>query len=472
MSSQESVSFNSEFLQVMQSRGFIHQCTDATKLDKRMKSDRITAYIGFDATAPSLHVGSLIQIMILRWLQKTGHKPIVLLGGGTTRIGDPSGKDEARKMLSDADIARNLESIQKLLENFITFGTGPTDAILVNNAQWLDKLNYISFLRDYGRFFSVNRMLTQDSVKLRLEREQNLSFLEFNYMILQAYDFVELYNRYGCALQIGGSDQWGNIIMGIDLGRRMDSSSRFQPLALEKLSEKSLKVLEVQPMIKSTRTDPNDYTQEAFLNFMNEGENKDLFGLTTPLLATSSGAKMGKTENGAVWLSKDMLSAYDYWQFWRNTEDADVGRFLRLFTELPLEEIARLEGLKGAEINEAKKILANEATKLCHGERAAKQAADTAKKTFEQGGIGADIPVYNLTAATLGKGMAVYELIRQSGLADSGGEAKRLIRGGGARLNDQKIDDENMMVTPAHFSAEKTVKLSSGKKKHLLVKLK
>ncbi len=467
----QAIKFNSEFLQIMQERGFVHQCTDAQTLDKKMKKGRVSAYIGFDATAPSLHVGSLIQIMILRWLQKTGHKPIVLLGGGTSRVGDPSGKDEARKMLSDADVAKNLESIQKLLEQFLKFGTEANDAILVNNALWLENLNYINFLRDYGKFFSVNRMLTQDSVKLRLEREQNLSFLEFNYMVLQAYDFVELNSRYGCSLQIGGSDQWGNIIMGIDLGRKIEAAKRFQPMNIEQSKERVLKVLEVQPMIKSMRTDPSDYTQEAFMNFMNEGDDKELFGLTTPLLATSSGAKMGKTANGAVWLSKDMLSAYDYWQYWRNTEDADVGRFLRLFTELPITEIEKLESLQGAEINEAKKILANEATKICHGERAAKQAADTAKKTFEQGSIGADIPVYKISAADLGKGIAAYELIRQSGLADSGGEAKRLVRGGGARLDDQKIEDENMLVTQAHFGKDGTLKLSSGKKKHTLVKL-
>lgn len=463
--------FSSEFLQIMQSRGFIHQCTDAENLDKSLKNSRVSAYIGFDVTAPSLHVGSLVQIMILRWLQKTGHKPIVLLGGGTSRVGDPSGKDESRKMLSDADVSRNLESIQKLLEKFITFGSDTNDAILVNNALWLEKLNYINFLRDYGKFFSVNRMLTQDSVKMRLEREQNLSFLEFNYMVLQAYDFVELNNRYGCTLQIGGSDQWGNIIMGIDLGRRVEASARFQPMNIEQEDGKILKVLEVQPMIKSTRTDPNDYTQEAFMNFVNGGEGKKIFGLTTPLLTTSSGTKMGKTAEGAVWLHQDMLSAYDYWQYWRNVEDADVGRFLRLFTELPLKEIEKLEALQGANINEAKKILANEATKICHGERAAKQAADTAKKTFEQGAIGVDIPVHTITAAELGKGVAAYELLRLSGLAESGGEAKRLIRGGGARINDQKIDDENMSITPTYFKPEGTLKLSSGKKKHMLVRL-
>jgi tyrosyl-tRNA synthetase len=469
--------YNSEFLKIMSERGFIHQCTDASGLDKRLNSGRVTAYIGFDMTAPSLHIGSLVQIMILRWLQKTGHKPVVLLGGGTTRVGDPSGKDEARKMLSDVDIAKNLDSIRSLMEQFLSFGTGATDAVLVNNALWLDKLNYIDFLRDYGKFFSVNRMLTQDSVKMRLEREQNLSFLEFNYMVLQAFDFVELNSRYGCTLQIGGSDQWGNIIMGIDLHHHIHAENRFKPLDLEKLgdeksnTDKKLNVLEVQPMIKSPRTDPSDYSQEAFMEFMDKNSDKDLFGLTTPLLTTSSGAKMGKSVNGAVWLHREMLSAYDYWQYWRNVDDADVGRFLRLFTELPLDEIAKLEKLQGAQINEAKKILANEVTKLCHGERAAKQAAETAQTTFEQGGIGKDIPVFELQVSELGKGISAYELFRKVGLAESGGEAKRLIRGGGAKINDVKIEDENILITPANFTSDKTAKLSSGKKKHLLVKI-
>jgi tyrosyl-tRNA synthetase len=462
--------YNSEFMRVMQERGFIHQATHAEELDKRLGKERTAAYIGFDCTAPSLHVGSLIQIMALRWLQKTGHKPIVLLGGGTTKVGDPSGKDESRKLLTAAEIEANLQSIKALFEQFLSFGTGATDAIMVNNAEWLDKLNYIDFLRDYGRYFSVNRMLTQDSINLRLEREQNLSFLEFNYMILQAYDFVELHQRYGCMLQIGGSDQWGNIVMGIDLMRRMDAEKRFQPMAISK-GGKSLKVLEVQPMIQAKRTDPKDYTPEAFMSYMNDGDGRDLFGLTTPLLTTSAGAKMGKTATGAVWLSRDMLAPYDYWQFWRNTEDADVGRFLRLFTELPIKEIEKLEALKGAEINEAKKILANEATKLAHGDRAARQAAETAKKTFEEGGVGADIPVFTLTSAELGKGVPVYDLLRQSGLADSGSDAKRLIRGGGARLNDQKIESETLLIDPSYFKDNAAVKLSAGRKKHMLVKL-
>lgn len=466
--------YQSDFMRIMHERGFVHQCTDAENLDKRMKRDRTAAYIGFDCTAQSLHVGSLIQIMVLRWLQKTGHKPIVLLGGGTTRVGDPSGKDEARKVLTNDAIQTNMDSIKTVFEQFLSFGTSASDAILVNNAQWLDKLNYIEFLSNFGRYFSVNRMLSMDSVKLRLEREQNLSFLEFNYMVLQAYDFVELNQRFGCTLQVGGSDQWGNIVMGIDLFNRMDSEKRFQPVDLEKMGggKLQLKVLEVQPMIQSKRTDPTDYTTEAFMGYLNQGEGRGLYGLTTPLLTTSSGAKMGKTASGAVWLNKEMLSPYDYWQFWRNTDDADVGRFLRLFTDMPLDEIAKLEKLEGAEINEAKKILANEATKLCHGDRAAKQAAETAKKTFEEGGIGQDIPVFNITQGELGKGLPAYDLIRQAGLAGSGGDAKRLIRGGGARVNDRKIEDENELISLTAFDGEGTLKLSAGRKKHVLVKLK
>ena len=463
--------FSSEFMQVMQERGFIHQCTNAEDLDKRLQKDRVAAYIGFDCTAPSLHAGSLVQIMALRWLQKTGHKPIVLLGGGTTKVGDPSGKDDARKMLTPEEIQSNMTAIKEIFSQFLSFGAGAKDAILVDNSLWLDNLNYINFLRDYGRYFSVNRMLTQDSIKLRLEREQNLSFLEFNYMILQAYDFAELHQRYGCALQIGGSDQWGNIVMGIDLQRRMDAEKRFQPMSLDKGGKKAHKVLEVQPIIQSKRTDPKDYTPEAFMSYINQGGGHDLFGLTTPLLTTSSGAKMGKTATGAVWLSKDMLTPYDYWQYWRNTEDADVGRFLRLFTELSIKEIEKLEKLKGAEINEAKKTLAHEATKLCHGDRAARQAAETAKKTFEEGGTGADTPVFKIATADLGKGIPAYDLFRQCGLADSGSDARRLIRGGGARINDQKIDNENMLIDPSFFRETKSIKLSAGRKKHMLVKL-
>ncbi len=459
--------YTPDFLRVMHERGFVHQCTDEAALDARLKAGRVAAYIGFDATAPSLHVGSLIQIMVLRWLQKTGHKPIVLLGGGTTKVGDPSGKDEARKLLTTEEIQKNIEAIRGVFEQFLKFGAGAGDAILVNNADWLDKLNYIDFLRDIGRHFSVNRMLTQDSVKTRLEREQNLSFLEFNYMILQSYDFVELSQRYGCALQIGGSDQWGNIIMGIDLQRKLEAESRFQPMAMS--GKFKMKVLEVQPMIQSKRTDASDYSTQAFMNHMNQGDGKALFGLTTPLLSTASGAKMGKSATGAVWLNKDMLSPYEYWQYWRNTEDADVGRFLRLFTELPIKEIEKLEALKGADINEAKKTLANEAAKLCHGDRAAKQAAETARKTFEEGGVGQDIPVFELSAAEFGKGLAAYELFRQAGLAESGGEARRLIRGGGGRINDKKIEDENELIGPRYFTGGE-LKLSAGRKKHVLVK--
>jgi tyrosyl-tRNA synthetase len=462
--------YKSDFMNTMQERGFIHQATDAEGLDTQLASGRLSAYIGFDATAESLHVGSLMQIMALRWLQKTGHKPIVLIGGGTTKIGDPSGKDEARKLLTDADISRNIDSLSGVFGQFLKFGTGGADALLVNNSEWLSGLNYVDFLRNYGRHFSVNRMLTQDSVKMRLEREQNLSFLEFNYMILQAYDFVELHNRYGCSLQIGGSDQWGNIIMGIDLARRLEADTKFQPVPFEKT--KGVKVVEVQPMIQSKRTDPRDYETGTFLNYLDTDTSKGLFGLTTPLLATNSGAKMGKTASGAVWLNKDMLSPYDYWQYWRNTEDADVGRFLKLFTDLPVAEIAKLEKLQGAEINEAKKILATEATKLAHGSHAAKQAAETAQKTFEQGGIGEDIPVHAIKKSELGKGVSAYELFRLTGLADSGGEARRLIRGGGARINDKKVDDENELVSQTHFGKDLELKLSAGKKKHILVKLK
>jgi len=460
----------SDFMKIMHERGFVHQCTDTAALDARLLKGRVTAYIGFDCTAPSLHVGSLIQIMVLRWLQKTGHKPLILLGGGTTKVGDPSGKDEARKLLGADEITKNMESIQKVFEHYLSIGEGLTDAAIINNAEWLEQLNYVEFLRDYGRYFSVNRMLTQDSVKMRLEREQNLSFLEFNYMILQAYDFVELNRRHHCVMQIGGSDQWGNIIMGIDLQHKIDSEKRFQPISLDKLGG-TLKVVEVQPMIQSKREDMGAYSTEAFMNYMNQEEGKHLFGMTTPLLTTAAGAKMGKTTNGAVWLDKDMLTPYDYWQFWRNTEDADVGRFLRLFTELPIKEIEKLEALKGADINEAKKILANEATKLCHGDRAAKQSAETAKKTFEEGSVGSDIIVFELDSSSLGKGMAIYELLRQSGLAESGSEAKRLIRGGGARINDLKIDDENELIGHHYFKDNQPIKLSVGRKKHRVVKL-
>jgi tyrosyl-tRNA synthetase len=412
----------SEFLKVILERGYLHQCTDWDALDALMAKQSIAAYIGFDATADSLHVGSMVQIMLLRRLQQTGHRPIALMGGGTTKIGDPSGKDESRKLMTVADINRNLDSIKESFTGYLTFGDGKTDAMVVNNADWLDKLNYIEFLRDYGRHFSVNRMLSFDSVKLRLEREQPLSFLEFNYMILQAYDFLELARRHDCRLQMGGSDQWGNIVNGTELGRRVD--------------------------------------------------NKELFGLTAPLITTASGAKMGKTAVGAVWLNANRLSPYDYWQYWRNTEDADVGRFLRLFTDVPMDEIARLEKLQGAEINEAKIILANEATSLCHGSAAARNAAETARRTFVEGGLGEDLPVLEIEPAELAGGVPAYELLRRSGLVASNGEARRLIKGGGARLNDAVIEDENYRVTEADRDANGVLKLSFGRKKHAVVRVK
>ena len=411
----------SEFLRTLQERGFIHQCTDLATLDERAKKGPIVAYIGFDCTADSLHVGSLLPIMMLRWLQKTGHKPIVLMGGGTTKIGDPSGKDEARQLLTDEVIGNNMAGIKRIFGRYLTFGDGPTDAVMANNADWLDELKYIPLLRDIGRHFTINRMMSFESVKLRLDREQPLTFLEFNYMILQAYDFVELKRRYGCSLQMGGSDQWGNIVNGVELGRRTDGA--------------------------------------------------ELFGLTTPLLTTSSGAKMGKTAAGAVWLTADKLSSYDFWQYWRNTEDADVGRFLRLYTELPLDEVARLESLQGAEINEAKKILANEVTKLAHGEEAALEAAETARRAFEEGAAAEGLPSIEVSRADLEAGLPVVDLLVSAGLAASKGEARRLIKGGGAKLNDGPIADETAKATAADLNADGVVKLSAGKKRHALVKL-
>jgi tyrosyl-tRNA synthetase len=413
-------SLRSEFLRTFVERGYFHQATDLAALDARLARERVTAYIGFDCTAPSLHAGSLLMIMILRLLQRSGHRPIVLMGGGTTKIGDPSFRDDTRPILSAAEIDKNLAGIRQVFSKYLTFGDGPTDAIMVNNADWLDRLEYIPFLREYGRHFSVNRMLSFESVKLRLDREQPLSFLEFNYMILQAYDFVELGRRYGCSLQMGGTDQWGNIVNGVDLGRRV--------------------------------------------------AELDLHGLTCPLLTTSSGAKMGKTAAGAVWLNADMRSPYDYWQYWRNTEDADVGRFLSLFTELPVAEIARLEGLQGAELNEAKKVLADEATRMCHGAEAAARAAETARRTFEEGGVGAELPVLEVSKAELARGIAGFELIHRSGLAASGGEARRLIRNGGARVNSRPITDEKSLITLADVNAEGVVQLSAGRKRHALVR--
>ncbi|WP_035723163.1 tyrosine--tRNA ligase [Fodinicurvata fenggangensis] len=408
----------SEFLKEISNRGFLHQCTDLEGLDDQLMAGPVTAYIGFDCTADSLHVGHLMSIMNLRWLQKTGHKPIVLMGGGTTKIGDPSGRDETRQLLSNEDIANNMAGIRNVFEQFLTFGDGPTDAVMVNNADWLDDLNYIAFLRDFGRHFSVNRMLSFDSVKLRLDREQPLTFLEFNYMILQAYDFLELSRRQNCLLQMGGSDQWGNIVNGIELTRRLD--------------------------------------------------HKQLFGLTTPLITTASGQKMGKTAGGAIWLNEERLSSYDYWQFWRNTEDADVGRFLRLFTELPLDEIERLEKLEGQEINEAKKILAQEATALCRSEEAARGAAETARKTFEEGQSGEGLPKVSIDRARLISGVPLYELLREAGLSKSNGEARRLIKGGGARINEARIDDEGYLVTDSDFT-DSSIRISAGRKRHALV---
>jgi tyrosyl-tRNA synthetase len=410
----------SDFLNAVVERGFLHQCTDSDALDARAKAGPITAYIGFDATADSLHAGSLVPIMLLRLLQQSGHRPIVLMGGGTTKVGDPSGKDDQRQLLSDEQIAKNISGIKGIFQKFLRFGNGPTDAIMVNNAEWLDRLEYIAFLRDYGRHFSVNRMLSFESVKLRLDREQPLSFLEFNYMVLQAYDFVELGRRYGCCLQMGGSDQWGNIVNGVELGRR--------------------------------------------------AAELELFGLTSPLLTTASGAKMGKTASGAVWLNEDRLPAYDYWQYWRNTEDADVGRFLRLFTELPIAEIARLEALQGAEINEAKIVLANEATRLCHGAAAATAAAETARKTFVEGAIGDALPSIDVPKAELSPGIAAFALMTRAGLTQSNGEARRLIKGGGARLNDARIEDEAATVSLADVNETGVIKLSAGRKRHALVR--
>lgn len=409
----------SSFLQAVRDRGFLHQCTDMETLDQRASDGIVPAYIGFDATANSLHAGSLVPIMLLRLLQKTGHKPIVLMGGGTTKVGDPSGKDESRKLLSDTDIQSNIDGIKQIFAKFLTFGDGPTDAVMVNNNDWLSGLNYIDFLRDYGRHFSVNRMLKFDSVALRLEREQPLSFLEFNYMILQAYDFVELNKRHDVALQMGGSDQWGNIVNGVELGRRTD--------------------------------------------------DMELFGLTVPLLTTASGAKMGKTADGAIWLNADRLSPYDYWQYWRNTEDADVGKFLRLFTELPLDEIAELEKAEGAAINDVKIRLATEATALCHGPEAAAAAAETARKTFAEGAIGDDLPTIEVAAGELAAGIGVLEALTRAGLTQSNGDARRQIKGGAIRVNDEKVSDERLTLTDGDL-ADGVIKLSMGKKKHALIK--
>jgi len=409
----------SDFVALLEARGQLHGCTDREALSKCFKNEIVTGYIGFDVTAPSLHVGNLVQIMTLRRLQQAGHRPIVVMGGGTTKVGDPSGKDEMRTMLTPEQIQANKASILDSFAKFLRFGSGPSDAIMVDNAEWLDELDYIPFLREVGRHFSVNRMLTMDSVRLRLERDQPLSFLEFNYMILQAYDFVELYKRYGCILQCGGSDQWGNIVSGIDLGRRL--------------------------------------------------ANADLFGVTTPLITTSSGAKMGKTAAGAVWLNPAMLSPYDYWQYWRNTEDGDIGRFLRLFTDLSLEEVARLEMLEGAERNEAKKILATEATAMLHGRAAAEQAAETARRTFEEGAAAEGLPSFEIPRDRLAEKIPVANLAQMSGLTSSTSEARRQIQGGGLRVNDVPLKDVAATIGLSDVK-NGAIKLSLGRKKHILVK--
>jgi tyrosyl-tRNA synthetase len=410
----------SDFLHVMTARGFVQDCTDLDGLDAALAAGVVPGYIGFDATATSLHVGSLIQIMMLRWLQRTGHRPIVLMGGGTSKIGDPSLRAEERTLLGDAEIAANIAGIRRVFGKYLAFGEGPAEAMMLDNAEWLDGLNYIAFLRDIGRHFSVNRMLSFESVKSRLDREQSLSFLEFNYMILQAYDFLELNRRFGCRLQMGGSDQWGNIVGGIDLTRRVAGA--------------------------------------------------EVFGLTSPLLTTADGRKMGKTAGGAVWLNADLLSPYEFWQFWRNTADADVGRFLKLYTELPVEECDRLGGLGGAEINEAKIVLANEVTTLCHGREAAEAAAATAREVFEKGGVGADLPTLSLGAADIpSEGISVVQLLVRAGLAASGKEARRLIAEGGARLDDRPLTDAGLTLDAASLAG--TLKLSAGKKRHALVRL-
>jgi tyrosyl-tRNA synthetase len=403
-------SYKSSLLKVLDERGYLHQLTDAAGLDALAERQIVPGYIGFDATAPSLHVGSLLVIMLLRRMQQTGHKPIVLMGGGTTKIGDPSGKDESRKLLTPEVIDANIASIRRVFEHFLTFGDGPTDAIIVNNADWLDKLGYISLLRDVGTHFTVNRMLTFDSVRLRLDREQPLTFLEFNYMILQAYDFLELSRRVGCRMQLGGSDQWGNIVNGIELARRIDGT--------------------------------------------------ELFGVTAPLMTTADGAKMGKTAAGAVWLNADLLSPYDYWQFWRNTQDADVGRFLKLFTDLPLEDIGRLEALSGADINQAKIVLATEATAMLHGREAALAAEQTARETFEGGGSGEDLPTLSL-----GQGMNIAHALTAIGFTPSNKEAKRKIAEGAVRLADELVTDPGLMLT----ASEQPLKISLGKKRHGLL---
>jgi len=413
--------YKSDFLRILSERGYIHQISDVAGLDQAAAARNVVCYVGYDCTAPSLHIGHLISIMMLHWLQQTGNKPIALMGGGTTRVGDPSGRDETRKILSYEQIDANKESIKGTFAKFLTFGAARSDAVMVDNAEWLTTLNYIEMLREVGRHFSINRMLTMDSVRLRLEREQELSFLEFNYMILQSYDFVELARRYGCNLQMGGSDQWGNIVNGVELGRRMGT--------------------------------------------------QQLFALTCPLLTTSSGAKMGKTAAGAVWLNADLMPVYDYWQFWRNTEDDDVTRFLKLFTILRLDEIARLDALKGAEINEAKKVLATEATALLHGRAAAEQAAATARTTFEEGVLAESLPTVEVPRGEIEAGLGVLNAFAEkAGLVASNGEARRQIKGGGLRVNDAAVTDEKMVLSAKDLTPEGVIKLSLGRKKHVLLK--
>lgn len=413
--------YRSEYLHTLEERGFLHQLTDAEGLDAALRNQALVAYIGFDCTAPSLHVGSLLQIMLLRHFQKAGHKPIVLIGGGTTLIGDPSGRDESRKLLTPEDISANTAAIRSIFDGFLEFGDGPSDAVMVNNYDWLGDLDYIGFLRDVGRNFTVNKMLGFESVKRRLEREQPLTFLEFNYMILQAYDFVELYRRLGCTMQMGGSDQWGNIVNGIDLGRRLEAA--------------------------------------------------ELFGLTSPLITLADGEKMGKTAAGAVWLNEEALSSYDYWQYWRNVDDRDVGRFLRLFTELDLDEIARLEALEGEEINQAKKVLADEATRLCRGGAAAATAAETARQTFEKGGLDDNLPSITLRRDDLAVGKPLVDLYVEAGLASSKKEARRLIEQGGARIDGALVEAVDQVIVADNFGLGDRLKLSAGRKRHALVKL-
>ena len=412
--------FKSDFLNVLQSRGFIHQCSDLEGLDALAAKGQATAYVGYDCTAPSLHIGNYLTMMMLYWLQQSGNKPVTLMGGGTTMVGDPSGKDESRALRSIDEIEANKASIRGVFAKVLHYGSGPADAIMLDNAEWLTKLNWIEMLRDIGRHFSVNRMLSMDSVRLRLEREQEMSFIEFNYMVCQAYDFVELSRRIDCRAQMGGSDQWGNIVNGVDLGRRMGTPQ--------------------------------------------------LFALTTPLLTTASGAKMGKTAQGAVWLNADQFSPYDFWQYWRNVEDADVVKFLKLFTILPMDEIARLQKLQGAEINEAKKALADAATTLLHGAEAAKVAAGTARQTFEEGAIAADLPSIGVTKAELDAGLGVLTVFAKAGLVASNGEARRQIKGGGMRVNDVAVTDEKMTLTSSHLTPEGVIKLSLGKKRHILLR--